>query len=202
MSKTEEFPVLSVSVCKEFVTRLNKLKSKIPQIQLKEFSVKQLPLLSVKLVQYKAEEIEEDEEFLAPTSAPTCAELFPEYNVCQYCTNIAMKCWCPGSQSPIWEGESEGSQSPIWEESEESQSFCSEGSQSPIWEGEIIYDVEDDYSPSSSPLANGWKNGCWSSSFEVLDRPQEKRKASNPQSPKEDSSWSEFLDESELAKEY
>ena len=116
MSKTEEFPVLSVSVCKEFVTRLNKLKSKIPQIQLKEFSVKQLPLLSVKLVQYKAEEIEEDEEFWAPTSAPTCAELFPEYNVCQYCTNIAMKCWCPGSQSPIWEGESEGSQSPIWED--------------------------------------------------------------------------------------
>ena len=95
MSKTEEFQVLSVSVCKEF-------------------SVKQLPLLSVKLVQYKAEEIEEDEEFWAPTSAPTCAELFPEYNVCQSCKNIAMKCYCSeGSESPIWEGESEGSQSPI-----------------------------------------------------------------------------------------
>ncbi len=102
MSKTEEFPVLSVSVCKLFVTRLNMLKSKIPQIQLKEFSVKQLPLLSVKLVQYKAEDMEEDEEFWAPTSAPTCAELFPEYNVCQSCKNIAMKCYCSeGSQSPI-----------------------------------------------------------------------------------------------------
>lgn len=75
----------------------------------------EFPVLSVKLVQYKAEEMEEDEEFWAPTSAPTCAELFPEYNVCQSCKNIAMKCYCSGSQSPIWEGESEGSQSPIRE---------------------------------------------------------------------------------------
>ena len=155
MSKTEEFPVLSVSVCKLFVTRLNKLKSKIPQIQLKEFSVEQ-PLLSVKLVQYKAEEIEEDEEFWAPTSAPTCAELFPEYNVCQSCKNIAMKCYCSeGSESPIWEGGSEGSESPIWEGG-------SEGSQSPIWEGES----EESQSPISQDSSWSRTNAGWS---ELLD---------------------------------
>ena len=50
----------------------------------------ELPTLSVQIVRYTAEQIEEQES----TSAPTCAELFPEYNVCQQCNDIKLHCKC------------------------------------------------------------------------------------------------------------
>ena len=49
-----------------------------------------LPVLSVQVVRYTAEQIEEQES----TSAPTCAELFPEYNMCSHCKDIALRCKC------------------------------------------------------------------------------------------------------------
>ena len=53
-------------------------------------SFEPLPTLSVQIVRYTAEQIEEQES----TSAPTCAELFPEYNICPHCKDIALRCKC------------------------------------------------------------------------------------------------------------
>jgi len=88
-----EFSVLSVQVVRYTAKQIEEQESSSAPAYAELFSVKQLPLLPIKLVQYKAEEIEE-EDFFFPTSAPTCAQLFPEYNVCQLCKDIAMNCCC------------------------------------------------------------------------------------------------------------
>jgi len=59
-------------------------------------SFEELPVLSVQVVRYTAEQIEEQES----TSAPTCAELFPEYNVCPSCKDIMLHCKCEYTLPP------------------------------------------------------------------------------------------------------
>jgi hypothetical protein len=49
-----------------------------------------LPVLSVQIVRYTTEQLEEQES----SSAPTGAQLFPEYNMCPSCNDIAMHCQC------------------------------------------------------------------------------------------------------------
>jgi hypothetical protein len=56
----------------------------------------ELPVLSVQVVRYTAEQVEEQES----TSAPTCAELFPEYNVCPSCKDIKLHCKCEYTLPP------------------------------------------------------------------------------------------------------
>jgi len=83
-----EFPVLSVQVVRYTAKQIEEQESSSAPAYAELFSTKQLPLLPIKLVHYKAEDIGEEigeGDFFGPTSAPTCAQLFPEYNVCQLC---------------------------------------------------------------------------------------------------------------------
>ena len=90
-----ELPVLSVQVVRYTAKQIEEQESSSAPAYAELFSTKQLPLLPIKLVHYKAEDIEEEigeGDFFGPTSAPTCAQLFPEYNVCQLCKDIGCGC--------------------------------------------------------------------------------------------------------------
>lgn len=106
MTKVEYFPVLSVQVVRYTPEQIEEQVSSSAEFPVKplsfkvlytaeqEFSAAEFPVkpLSIKVVHYTAEEMEQ--EFSIPTSAPTCAELFPEYNVCQNCKDIKLRCKC------------------------------------------------------------------------------------------------------------
>ena len=68
-----------------------------------------LPVLSVQIVRYTVEQIEEQES----SSAPTCAELFPEYNVCASCQDIALRCKCE-FVSEVYDGQDDVFQISSW----------------------------------------------------------------------------------------
>ena len=55
-----------------------------------------LPVLSVQIVRYTPEQLEEQES----SSAPTGAQLFPEYNVCPECKDIKLHCKCQYTLPP------------------------------------------------------------------------------------------------------
>jgi len=55
-----------------------------------------LPVLSVQVVRYTPEQLEEQES----SSAPTGAQLFPEYNVCPSCKDIKLHCKCEYTLPP------------------------------------------------------------------------------------------------------
>jgi hypothetical protein len=55
-----------------------------------------LPVLSVQVVRYTPEQLEEQES----SSAPTGAQLFPEYNVCPECKDIKLHCKCEYTLPP------------------------------------------------------------------------------------------------------